>query len=54
MATAVVMRTAGSLRVVLNTNLWSGMQVEKASTKSVRITAQDSNEPGLKVFLLMV
>ncbi|XP_063408780.1 ran-binding protein 3-like [Mytilus trossulus] len=47
----LVMRTQGSLRVILNTKIWPGMTVEKASQKSLRITATDSDE-GVKVFLI--
>uniref|UniRef100_A0A146LK58 Ran-binding protein 3 n=2 Tax=Lygus hesperus TaxID=30085 RepID=A0A146LK58_LYGHE len=48
----LIVRSAGSLRVVLNTNIWSGMTVDRASNKSMRITAMDSNEV-VKVFLIM-
>lgn len=48
----VVMRVQGSLRVVLNTKVWSGMSVERQSEKSVRLTAFDPQ--GVKVFLVMV
>ncbi|XP_051958012.1 ran-binding protein 3a [Xyrauchen texanus] len=46
----LVMRTQGSLRVILNTKLWHQMQVDKASEKSLRITAMDTEEQGVKVF----
>ncbi|XP_059145428.1 ran-binding protein 3-like [Physella acuta] len=48
----LVMRTQGSLRVVLNTKIWPGMTIERASAKSVRITAMDTDE-NVKVFLIM-
>ncbi|XP_048762520.1 ran-binding protein 3-like isoform X2 [Ostrea edulis] len=48
----LVMRTHGSLRVILNTKIWPGMTIERASNKSVRITATDGAE-GIKVFLIM-
>ena len=48
----MVMRTHGSLKVILNTKIWSGMTVERASQKSVRITATDGDD-GIKVFLIM-
>ncbi|XP_050978738.1 ran-binding protein 3a isoform X1 [Labeo rohita] len=48
----LVMRTQGSLRVILNTKLWPQMQVDKASEKSLRITAMDTEEQGVKVFLV--
>jgi len=47
----LVMRTQGSLRVVLNTKIWPGMTVERASGKSVRVTAMDTDET-IKVFLI--
>lgn len=47
----LVMRTHGSLRVVLNTKIWPGMTVEHPSQKSIRITALDSE--GIKVYLIM-
>ncbi|XP_023220768.1 ran-binding protein 3-like isoform X3 [Centruroides sculpturatus] len=47
----VVMRTQGSLRVVLNTKVWSAMSVEKSSPKTVRLSAMDTD--GVKVFLIM-
>ena len=46
------MRIKGSLRVVLNTKIWSGMTIERASAKSIRITAQVDET--VKVFLVMV
>ncbi|CAG5121095.1 unnamed protein product, partial [Candidula unifasciata] len=48
----LVMRTQGSLRVVLNTKIWPGMTIERASVKSVRITAMDTDET-VKIFLIM-
>ena len=72
----LVMRTQGSLRVILNTKvsqlislrtkkltnfdtiqiiflqIWADMTVDKASTKSVRLTAMDGDQ--IRVFLLMV
>lgn len=48
----LVMRTHGSLRVILNTKIWPGMTIERASSKSVRITATDGAE-GVKVFLIV-
>nr|CAD7405749.1 unnamed protein product [Timema cristinae] len=47
----VVMRTTGSLRVVLNTKIWGGMVVDRTSPKSVRLTAMDSSGQ-IKVFLV--
>lgn len=48
----VVIRTTGSLRVVLNTKIWAGMSVDRPSPKSVRLTAMD-NSGQIKVFLVM-
>ncbi|XP_071954107.1 uncharacterized protein [Antedon mediterranea] len=48
----LVMRTQGSLRVVLNTKVWSNMTVDKANPKSIRITAMDS-ENKIRVFLIV-
>ncbi|XP_044742385.1 ran-binding protein 3 [Chrysoperla carnea] len=48
----LVVRSTGSLRVVMNTKIWAGMSVELASPKSIRLTAMDS--AGIvKVFLVM-
>lgn len=47
----VVVRTAGNLRVVINTKVWAGMVVERASAKSVRLTAMDTAGE-VKVFLV--
>jgi len=46
----LVMRTVGSLRVVLNTKLWPNMVCEKANEKNVRISAMEENE--VKIFLI--
>ncbi|NXW93077.1 RANB3 protein, partial [Alopecoenas beccarii] len=50
----LVMRTQGSLRLILNTKLWAQMQIDKASEKSIRITAMDTEDQGVKVFLISV
>ncbi|KAE8753047.1 hypothetical protein FOCC_FOCC000392 [Frankliniella occidentalis] len=49
----IIMRTAGSFRVILNTKLWPGMVVEKVSSKSVRLTAMDAISGEILVFLVM-
>ena len=46
------MRTQGSLRLIMNTKIWPGMNVERASNKSVRITGTDGD--AVKVFLIIV
>ncbi|XP_055963249.1 ran-binding protein 3 isoform X2 [Sorex fumeus] len=48
----LVMRTQGSLRLILNTKLWAQMQMDKASEKGIRITAMDAEDQGVKVFLI--
>nr|XP_044990848.1 ran-binding protein 3 isoform X6 [Jaculus jaculus] len=48
----LVMRTQGSLRLILNTKLWAQMQVDKASERSLRLTATDAEGQGVKVFLI--
>jgi len=46
----LVMRTQGSLRVILNTKLWADMVCEKVNDKNLRISAWD--EDVIKIFLL--
>jgi len=46
----LVMRTAGSLRVVLNTKLWPEMVCQRPNEKSLRISAMDGDEA--RVFLI--
>ncbi|KAK3889617.1 hypothetical protein Pcinc_006385 [Petrolisthes cinctipes] len=49
----LVIRTQGTLTVMLNTKVWAEMSVERASSKSVRFTALDADgQP--KIFLAMV
>jgi len=47
----IIMRTYGSLRVIVNTQVWSGMSIQRPSDKTIRITACDSD--GIKVYLVM-
>lgn len=48
----LVIRTQGTLTVMLNTKVWAEMSVERASNKSVRFTALDADgQP--KIFLAM-
>lgn len=48
----LVVRTQGTLTIMLNTNIWGDMSVEKASKKSIRFTAADSDgQP--KLYLAM-
>ncbi|XP_022224369.1 ran-binding protein 3 [Drosophila obscura] len=48
----VVFRTSGNLRLLLNTKVWAAMVAERASPKSLRLTAID-NTGSLKIFLAM-
>ena len=47
------MRVHGSLRLVLNTKIWPQMTVERASNKSVRVSAQ-TDDGSIGVFLITV
>ena len=51
MSSRIVMRTVGSLRVILNTKVYHGMSVEKPNEKSVRLTGIDDGGV-VKVFLV--
>nr|CAG4640901.1 EOG090X078K [Eulimnadia texana] len=46
----LIMRTQGSLKVILNTKVWAEMTVDKASAKSLRMTAMDGDQ--IRVFLV--
>ncbi|XP_075913978.1 uncharacterized protein LOC116936923 isoform X2 [Petromyzon marinus] len=48
----LVMRTQGSLRLILNTKVWAHMQLDKASERGVRVTALDADEQRVRVFLI--
>ncbi|KAH8280940.1 hypothetical protein KR054_005513, partial [Drosophila jambulina] len=48
----VVFRTAGNLRLLVNTKVWAAMVAERASQKSLRLTAID-NSGVVKIFLAM-
>ena len=52
MSSRIVMRTIGSLRVILNTKVYHGMSVEKPNEKSVRLTGMDDGGV-VKVFLIV-
>uniref|UniRef100_A0A8C8SSX8 Ran-binding protein 3-like n=1 Tax=Pelusios castaneus TaxID=367368 RepID=A0A8C8SSX8_9SAUR len=47
----LVMRNQGSLRLILNTKLWTQMVIERANRKSLCITAADLDH-SVKVFLM--
>ncbi|KAG1699855.1 Methylthioribulose-1-phosphate dehydratase [Nymphon striatum] len=46
----LVVRTQGSLRVMLNSKVWPAMSLEKPSPKSIRISAMDADT--VKVYLV--
>ncbi|KAM6474246.1 ran-binding protein 3-like isoform 2-T2 [Liasis olivaceus] len=48
----LVMRNQGSMRLILNTKLWTQMVIERANRKSVCITATDLEDGSVKVFLI--
>ncbi|XP_006000667.1 ran-binding protein 3-like isoform X2 [Latimeria chalumnae] len=48
----LVVRSQGSLRLILNTKLWAQMQINKANRKSLCITATDIEDQSVKVFLI--
>jgi len=48
----IIMRTAGSLRVILNSKIFPEMTLEKPTEKNIRLTAMDGLEQGMKVFLV--
>jgi len=48
----IVMRTMGSLKVILNTKVYHGMSVEQVNEKSVRLTGMDESGK-VKVFLVV-
>uniref|UniRef100_A0A6J0TSS6 Ran-binding protein 3-like isoform X1 n=1 Tax=Pogona vitticeps TaxID=103695 RepID=A0A6J0TSS6_9SAUR len=48
----LVMRNQGSMRLILNTRLWTQMIIERANRKSLCITATDLEDSSVKVFLI--
>lgn len=48
----LIMRNQGSLRLVLNSRLWAQMRTQRASHKSLRITATDLEDDRIKIFLI--
>merc|ERR1711997_764708 len=48
----IIMRTAGSLRVILNSKIFPEMTLEKPTEKNIRLTAMDGLDQGMKVFLV--
>lgn len=49
----LIFRLQGSLKVVLNTPVWSGMLVEAADEKRIRLTAQVPDE-GVRIMLFQL
>ena len=50
----LVMRASGSYRLMLNTHLWAEMKCARSSQKTIRITAQGSDDGLISVFVIMV
>ncbi|XP_051038643.1 ran-binding protein 3-like [Phodopus roborovskii] len=48
----LIMRNQGSLRLILNSRLWTQMKIQRANHKNLRITATDLEDDGIKVFLI--
>merc|ERR1712008_23703 len=48
----IIMRTAGSLRVILNSKIFPEMTLEKPTEKNIRLTVMDGLDQGMKVFLV--
>ncbi|XP_038600104.1 ran-binding protein 3-like [Tachyglossus aculeatus] len=48
----LVMRNQGNLRLILNTKLWAQMELQRANSKSLRITATDLKDSSIRVFLV--
>ncbi|NXR52807.1 RNB3L protein, partial [Hippolais icterina] len=47
----LIMRNQGSLRLILNTQLWEQMVIKKANRKSLCFTATDQKDHSVQVFL---
>ncbi|XP_074851752.1 ran-binding protein 3-like isoform X2 [Carettochelys insculpta] len=48
----LVMRNQGTLKLILNTKLWTQMAIEKPNRKSLCITATDLEDNSVKIFLI--
>merc|ERR1712012_568518 len=48
----IIMRTAGSLRVILNSKVFPEMTLEKPNEKNIRLTAMDGVDQSMRVFLV--
>nr|KAF6355856.1 RAN binding protein 3 like [Myotis myotis] len=48
----LIMRNQGSLRLILNSKLWTQMEIQRANHQNLRITATDLEDCSIKVFLI--
>lgn len=48
----IVMRNHGNLKLILNSVIFNEMKLERANSRSLRITATDLTDSSLKVFLV--
>lgn len=48
----LIMRNQGSLRLILNSKLWTQMEIQRANHQNLRITATDLEDYSIKVFLI--
>ncbi|XP_014400362.1 PREDICTED: ran-binding protein 3-like [Myotis brandtii] len=48
----LIMRNQGSLRLILNSKLWTQMEIQRANHRNLRITATDLEDYSIKVFLI--
>lgn len=48
----LVMRTAGSLRVILNSPVFVNMTVDQPTEKTVRLSGRDFSDGSMKVYLV--
>ncbi|XP_054570345.1 ran-binding protein 3-like [Eptesicus fuscus] len=48
----LIMRNQGSLRLILNSKLWTQMEIQRANHRNLRVTATDLEDYSIKVFLI--
>lgn len=48
----LIMRNQGSLRLILNSKLWTQMEIQRANHQNLQITATDLEDYSIKVFLI--
>ncbi|XP_023610817.1 ran-binding protein 3-like [Myotis lucifugus] len=48
----LIMRNQGSLRLILNSKLWTQMEIQRANPRNLRVTATDLEDYSIKVFLI--